>query len=308
MCFECEMNRRTFLTGAAVSAAGLAVGCQGKRQKPAAAGTDAPGLQNAEREPAAGRALDDPAVQHEFLSFKNGEDTIRGFLARPKAQGPYPAIILMQGDPEIPEWIQTTAARLAQVGFVALVIDLGSRNDAPAPEHGDPREFYLGNAFDKRAAHDALAGVRHLKGHPFVKSTSIGMVGSCFGGRRALMLPTESKEVTVGVSFYGPVRERGYRSARDPRPDVMEVAKQLQVPVQGHYGLLDTVAPVEDAKEFEAALKARGAAVEMHYYEGVGHGFYGNTWEEQTPEFGYNAASAELAHRRMVEFLKRHLN
>src|SRR5262249_2122266 len=142
----------------------------------------------------------------------------------------------------------------------------------------------------------------------YVKPGGAGMVGFCFGGRRALMLPTESKEVTVAVSFYGPVRERGFRSRRDPRPDVMSVAERLKVPVQGHYGTLDTVASAQDAKEFETALKAQGTPVEMYYYERAGHGFYGNTWKEQTSQFGYNAEAAELAHKRMVAFLKRNLN
>src|SRR5262245_23539470 len=116
MCFDCEreeVDRRSFLTGVAASAAGLALGGQ------------AAGLQGA------GRALDDPAIQHESVSFPNGADTIKGFLARPKAEGSYPPILLMQGNPDVPEWLQNTAARLAQAGYVSLVIDLGSRTEEP---------------------------------------------------------------------------------------------------------------------------------------------------------------------------------
>lgn len=291
MCLECdEITRRSFLISTAAAVTGVGLGANAVAQ-----------------ESLKMNALDDPKLTYADVSFKNGADTIKGHLVRPKTKRRHRAIIILHGDPGLPAWVRNTAARLAQVGYVGLVIDLGSRNEAPPPREIDPREFYLGNTFDKRVSQDVIASIEYLKQQSFVKSDGVGMVGFCFGGRRALMLPTESKDVKAGVSFYGPVRERGYRSKSDPRPDVMEIANQIKVPVQGHYGTLDTVAQVADAKEFENKLKAQGAPVEMFYYEGAGHGFYGNTWQEQTPEFGYNAEAAELAHKRMVEFLLRKL-
>ncbi len=291
MCVECdEITRRSFLIGTTAALAGVGL-------EPSVLGQELSKL----------KALDDPKLIHDDVSFKSGTDTIKGYLVRPRTNGRHRAIVIVQGNPGLPAWVRNTSARLAQVGYVGLAIDLGSRNDAPPTGGSDPREFYLGNKFDQRVSQDVVACIRYLNEQPFIKGGGVGMVGFCFGGRRALMLPTESNEVKVAVSFYGAIRERGYRSQNDPRPDVMETVKQLRVPVQGHYGTLDTVAHVADAKEFEKQLKAEGTSVEMFYYEGAGHGFYGNTWEEQTPEFGYQAEAAELAHRRMVKFLKREL-
>src|SRR3954454_20002254 len=110
MCFDCgreAVDRRLFLTGVAAASAGLTIA------GPAVAGQGAAGPKSA-----APRALDDPAVQHGVVSFKSGADTIKGFLARPRAAGTYPALVIMHGIPGLPDWVRNTAARLAQAGHV----------------------------------------------------------------------------------------------------------------------------------------------------------------------------------------------
>ncbi len=134
------------------------------------------------------------------------------------------------------------------------------------------------------------------------------MVGFCGGGKQALLFATRSKDVKAVVAFYASARYRQFRHKTDPAPEPIDVAKEIRVPVQGHYGLLDRVALTEDAKEFEAALRAQGTPVEMHYYEHAGHSFYNFTRPPGSdPGFDFCPADAELARRRMMEFLKKHL-
>jgi dienelactone hydrolase len=88
----------------------------------------------------------------------------------------------------------------------------------------------------------------------------------------------------------------------------MEVVERIKVPVQGHYGLLDKVAPVADAQAFEGTLKAQKTPVEMFCYARAGHGFYDSSWvPQQGRAFGYNADAAKRARERMVTFLKARL-
>ena len=294
MCFDCDkedVTRRSFLTGATAAITGLALGANALAQQPAEQ-----------------KALDDPKVVHGGVSFKNGADTIKGYLARPKAKGHRRALIVLHGNPGLPEWVRNFTARLAQAGYVGMVIDLNSRVVPDSTKLDKPIEFYRSNTFDKQVTQDMLAGIEYLKEQSFVKHGGLGMVGFCGGGRKALMLPTQSKDVKAAVSFYGPVLFGQFRNPTDPMLDVMDVVKQIKVPVQGHYGLLDKVAPAADAKRFEQILKAQSTPVEMFYYEGAGHGFYDYSWQpEQNGAFGYNAEAAKLAHTRMVEFLKREL-
>ncbi len=283
MCFDCgrdKFTRRDFLIGSATGVAGLVFGQRILAQK-------------------VGQS--DAKVITEQVSFKNGEDIINGYLTRPDKKGRFRAIIIMDGNPGVADWVKNLSADLSRNDYAALTIDIGSRQEAPRP----PDE-YIGRELDERVTKDILAGIDYLQARPFVKRGGMGMVGFCFGGRKALMVPTVSKAIKAGVSFYGAVVDHR-RYIKDPRPDVITVAPKLRIPIQGHYGMVDPVAVAKDAKEFEALLKKQGTPVEMYYYEGAGHGFYGNTWDEQTPQFGFNAEAAKLARERMISFLKRYL-
>ena len=286
MCFDCDeaLTRRSLIAGTAAALASAAL--QGK-----AFATRAP-----ERP-----AIDDPEVLHQKVTFAGEGETYAGFLTRPKSGAPRPAVLLMQGNPGVPDWLQNTAARLTQAGYVALVVEL-----APKKPENAPNDWYIGNVPDRWATGALLGGIRYAKTLPFVKPGGVGIVGFCFGGRKALMLAAQSPDVKAAVSFYGPVVDHK-RNTADPRPDVMDLATQLKTPVQGHYGALDSVAVTADARQFAKILEGRKTEVEFFYYENAGHGFYGNDWDEQTPEFGFNAEAARLAQERMLAFLKRYL-
>ncbi len=298
MCFECErqkIGRRRFLGSVTAAAVALAARCRGEEAKSPPPASHLSFL-----------ALADSTVQQQPVSFPSGEDKINGYLARPKAEGRHRAIVIMQGDPGLPDWVRNTAARLAQAGFVGLVIDINSRAVPDSTKLDKPLEYYISNTFDKQVAGDSLAAIAYLKQQPFTAEGGVGWVGFCGGGRKGLLLSTQSKDIVTVVSLYGAVRFNR-KNTSDPMPDVMDVVTEIKVPVQGHYGTLDKVAPVADTKEFEQSLKAQGTLAEMYYYEGAGHGFYGNTWKEQTAEFGYQATAATAAHDRMVAFLQRNL-
>ena len=161
--------------------------------------------------------------------------------------------------------------------------------------------------FVKLQMQDLQAGIDHLHAQSFVKRKGAAAIGFCGGGRLALLFSIRSKAIKAIVSFYGPVVYHMNQNKTDPVPDVLEVVKQIKVPVQGHYGLLDTVAPAADAKLFEKAMRAQKTPVEMYYYEGAGHRFYNYTVPQGSdPGFDYNAGAAALARRRMVRFLTRH--
>src|SRR5262249_51863722 len=78
------------------------------------------------------KALDDPAIIHNAVIFKNGDAEIKGYLGRPKKEGRYPGVIILHGNPGATDDVRNTAAQLAQAGFIGLLVDWGSR--APMPE------------------------------------------------------------------------------------------------------------------------------------------------------------------------------
>jgi len=83
-CEHDDVDRRAFLAGGAAALAGLAA--------TGVAGADG------EKKPPPTRVLDDPAVRHGKVAFKRGDKEIDGYLARPKAEGKYHAVLVVAGN------------------------------------------------------------------------------------------------------------------------------------------------------------------------------------------------------------------
>src|SRR6516162_4682125 len=96
----CGLDRRDFLMGGAAAFAGLgALAAEGAGQK---------------KEQPPTRVLDDPDIQHSKVTFKHGgKETFDGFLARPKADGKFPAVLVIAGNRITEEYIPNTCAALA---------------------------------------------------------------------------------------------------------------------------------------------------------------------------------------------------
>lgn len=296
MCVECDddrITRRSFLAGATAAVAGAAFSSTVLGQE-------------------AQKELADPTVIQEEVSYKSGNDTVKGFLARPKKAGRYRQVMIAHGNAGVPTDIKYSAVHLAKAGFVALVYDWGSVAPMPSDEKARTEwvDMLFRYEFVKRQMLNVQSGIDYLKQQKFVKSKErAGVVGFCGGGRLALLFATLSKDVKAVVSLYGAVDYRSRISKTDPVPNVLEVTKQIRVPVQGHYGLSDEVARPDDAKLFEKAMRDQKAKIEMFYYEKAGHSFCNfNRPAGSDPGYDYVPEAAKLAHSRTVEFLKRHLS
>jgi carboxymethylenebutenolidase len=285
------VERRTFLTTATAAVVGVTLAperfAQPQQQPPT-------------------NALNDTNVIQGMVSFKSGSDIIEGYLARPRKAGRFRAAVVLHGSLHLQEDHRYTAAQLAQSGFVSLAIKRFSRNPelTMAELNKSDREDrrYLSNTFVQQELQDAQAAIDYLKSLSYVKHKGVGMVGFCGGGCQSVLLSTQSKDVDAVVAFYAPpVLLEQYQAPNDRRPDLMDVVRQISVPIQGHYGTADAAVPVADVRKFEEALRKQKTPVEFFYYEGANHAFCDYTRRN------YNAEAATLAKRRMMEFLKRQL-
>jgi carboxymethylenebutenolidase len=127
---------------------------------------------------------------------------------------------------------------------------------------------------DLRAAAGAVAG-----GGP------VGVVGYCWGGLLTAVCAIRAGDAFAAASsYYG----GGTPSLADERP---------VVPLIMHFGAQDHAIPLDDVRRLQQAWPQ----VEIHVYEGAGHGF--NCDQRDS----HHAASAELAERRTLEHFARHL-
>ena len=274
MCFDtgCEdddVDRRSFLVGGALALAGFAaLAAEGAAQ---------------EKPPPPTRVLDDPTVRHGKVTFKSGDKEIDGYLARPKAEGKYPAVLVIAGNRITEEYIPNTCAALAVAGYVGLAPNIFHTvpDSAVTPAEVDKA---LAGRTDDDFMRDIRAGADYLKGHEAVRAGGMGIIGFCSGGRRALLYADRFDDVKAVVPYH-PGRTKSEEIAR------------LKAPVQVHSGTADRHIPVTEIRELEKVLREQGTSVEVYLYEGADHGFLAYTRPYYRPD------AAQSAWKRTVEFL-----
>jgi carboxymethylenebutenolidase len=274
---ECEhenVDRRAFLTGGAAVLAGLAT-------------ADAAGADGGKKPPPT-RVLDDPTIRHGTVTFKSGGKEVDGYLARPKGEGKYPAVLVVAGNLITEEYIPNTCAALAVAGYVGLAPNIFH----VVPKGAKPEQMNkaLAGRTDDDYLRDIRAGADYLRSHEAVKAGGVGILGFCSGGRRALLYAVKFDDVKAVVAFHPAAHTKA-----------QEVVG-LKAPVQIHHGKADPVSPYTVSEGLEKQLRSQGTPVELFLYEGAVHGFLAYT---RHPE--YKPDAAQEAWKRAVAFLDRYL-
>jgi carboxymethylenebutenolidase len=226
----------------------------------------------------------DPAIQGEMAEIAPG---IKGYLVRPKAEGTYPAVLVIHENRGLNPHIKDVTRRMAKEGFIAFGGDYLTADGGTPADEEKAREM-IGAlkpeavlAFS-RAAVDALAKLPGSNG-------KVGAIGFCWGGGTVNALAVSADpNFKAGVAYYG-------RQA--PAAEVPNITAPLML----HYAGLDERINAGIA-EFEAALKANGKSYELHMYEGANHAFNNDTNAAR-----YNKQASDLAWSRTVAFLKEQL-
>jgi carboxymethylenebutenolidase len=224
-------------------------------------------------------------VEGSTVKYKSGDDEVSAFLVKPKGDGPFPGVIVIQEWWGLNDQIKGVGERLAKQGYAALCVDLYRGTVTKDP--GEAHELMRGLPED-RAMHDLHAAFAYLK--DTLKCKKIGSVGFCMGGGYSLSLALEEPTLSACVVYYGRLLT-----------DKGKLAK-INAPILGFFGDQDRGIPVSDVRKFEAAMKDLKKDVTIHVYEGAGHAFFNESGKQ------YNKDAAEDSSKKMVEFFKSHLN
>ena len=278
---EGEISRRTFIrrvafiTGsmAATVAAMSAVGCQ-PIELPAAtepmptaapAGETIPPTSVPPTDPQSplSVAADDPAVQGADITFPSGDVEVMGYLAQPAAAGVYPAILVCHENRGLTDHIRDVARRFAKNGYVALAVDLLSREGGTPANDRDAVPGLLTNAGADRHVGDFMAAADYLKTLETVDAARLGMTGYCFGGGITWRVATAMPDLKAAVPFYGPAPE-------------LDQVPNIQAAVFGVYAEQDERINGGIA-DLEKALQDAGTTYQITIYPGVNHAFHNDT-------------------------------
>ena len=196
------------------------------------------------------------------------------------SSGSGPPVLLLHAWWGLNPMIKQLADRLAADGFTVLAPDLfeGKVLTTIADAQANS-QVADGRSAEIKAL--AAAGLGELLVRPESRGESIAVVAVSFGAWYASLMAKERPEVKALVMVYGGAFVPGGTAA-----------------YLGHFAEDD---PFDDSSEVPALQAALGERGEAHVYPGTKHWFF----EPDRPE--YQAEAAELAYRRTVEFLRRHI-
>lgn len=231
---------------------------------------------------------DDPAVEAEMVTFPGEGVTVMAYRAKPKGAGPFPAIVVAHENRGLTDYIQDVTRRLAKAGYVALAVDLLSRQGGTA-KVTDPAQIpaALSAASPDELAGHYVAGIQYLQGLAFVQKERLGMTGFCFGGGMTWLTATKSPELKAAVPFYG------------PNPP-LEAVPNIKAAVLAIYG--ETDARINAGiPAIEEAMKKGNKTFEKLIYPGAGHAFHNDTGRNYKPD------AAEDAWKRTLEWFAKYV-
>jgi dienelactone hydrolase len=199
----------------------------------------------------------------EEIDYRHNSKTFGGYLAYDETQtGPKPGILVIHDVWGLGEQPRERARRLAELGYVALAVDLfGDRQQ--------PKEISEGLALvgdllaDTRQFRELLrAGVDTLARHSSVDSSRLAAIGFCLGGSSVLELAREGVDLRGVVCFHGNL-------------DTQAPARkgQVKAKVLVCTGGDDELIPNEQRASFEHEMKEAGIDWQLNIYGGAEHSF-----------------------------------
>jgi len=214
----------------------------------------------------------------------NGE--MQAYVARPKPEKKYPAIVIIHENRGLNAHIEDVARRAANAGYLAIA------PNALAPIGGTPaNEDEARTKFQQLKQEDSnqnFIRVFDYLGTRKDTNGNYGCVGFCWGGAMANTLAVNVPSLKAAVAFYG----------RQPKAE--DVAK-IKAAVQLHYAGLDERVN-EGMAAYEEALKKAGITYEQYVYDNVNHAFHNDTAPTR-----YNEAAAKLAWSRTIAFFDKYV-
>lgn len=222
----------------------------------------------------------DEEIVIEEITYPGDGSTMKGYLARPKADKKYGSVIVIHENRGLNPHIKDVTRRVAKAGYLALGVDALSPLGG-TPEDEDKARGLFGQL-------DAVKNITNFqKGFEYLKSRKesngkTACVGFCWGGGLSNDLAVATPDLKAAVAYYG-------RQAK--AEDVPKIKAALLL----HYGALDERINA-GIPAYEQALKAANKKYELFIYEGAQHAFNNDTAPTR-----YNEAAAKLAWERTLK-------
>lgn len=222
----------------------------------------------------------------EYIKYPGVPGEITAYVARPKKEKKYAAIVVIHENRGLTPHIEDVARRAANAGYLAIAPNaLSALGKTPANED-EARQW-----FAELKAENNLQNFKNVFTYlPSRKdyNGNVGCVGFCWGGAMANNLAVHVPELKAAVAFYG-------------RQPALEDVPKIKAAVQLHYAAQDERVNA-GAAAYEEALKKANVRYEQYMYEGVQHAFHNDTSAAR-----YNEAAAKQAWERTLAFFSKYV-
>ena len=143
-------------------------------------------------------------IQTDVVEYKHDKAVLEGYISYDKAaKGPRPGILVVHEWYGVNEYVKKRAEQLAQLGYVAFVVDMYGKGIRPTTpqECGIQAGKYRNDRPLMRAR--VKAGLDEFKKNKMVDPKRIAAIGYCFGGSVVLELARSGVDIAGVVSFHG---------------------------------------------------------------------------------------------------------
>jgi carboxymethylenebutenolidase len=217
----------------------------------------------------------DPDLVAGVAEFPGAGARLDGYLARPARAGTFPVVLVCHENRGLTRHIEDVTRRLAKAGYVALAVDLLSREGGTDKHDFDAIPGILGKAPPARHVQDFRSGLAYARSQPAARGDRAGMVGFCFGGAVTWRVAAAVPELRAAVPFYGvPV----------PEADVPAIGAAVLAIYAGRDDRINQNIPA-----IESAMAKNGKTFRKIVYPGVDHAFHNDSGAR------YNADAAKAA-------------
>ena len=180
-------------------------------------------------------AENDPAVLSQNLTIHGeaGPLFVYQSLPRDYSLARRPAVLVIHENRGLNDHIKDVNRRVAKVGYVAIAVDLLSRQGG-TDQFPDPvaaTAAYNRTATEERRQ-DMLSALLTIRDQAYARSDRLGVIGFCAGGGNVFDLAVNTDQLAAAVVFYGP-------------PPPVEQLANLNAPLLGNFA--DRIADSPDA-------------------------------------------------------------
>ena len=218
------------------------------------------------------------------VSYMSGEKKMKGFLAVPAGEGPFPGVLVVHewwGQTDYP---RDRARQLAKAGYAAFAVDMyGDGKTAEHPKDAKAFAQLVRDDMDK-AEENFRVALTTFKAQPKVDGNKLAAIGYCFGGGVALEMARRGVNLKLVASYHGdltPLVEN----------DIPKFATRLLI----FNGADDKFVPAKDVATAREKLKEAGIRYKFFNIKGAKHGFTNPEATAKGKEFDMPLAYNEKA-------------